>query len=99
MATTPACPGWGCSFDWSGGGYAIIYAWATQSPRFHTLDFVSTTLTLTSTIVTIIDTVAGTKTTSTKFPSEYGVVPTNHDGTQVQTISYTRQGHTMVTTM
>ncbi len=91
--TTSACSK-DCELN---GPYVQIYAWATPSH-----DFVSTigVLRLTSTIVTIINTVANTTSTSTEYPPEYyNPVPTNGDGTQVQTISYTRHGETLVTTV
>ncbi|KAK3897243.1 hypothetical protein C8A05DRAFT_39210, partial [Staphylotrichum tortipilum] len=78
------------------GPYVKIYAWATPSHGF-----VSTiaAVYLTSTIVTVINTVANTTSTSTEYPPEYNSVPTNADGTQVQTISYTRHGEMLVTTV
>jgi hypothetical protein len=54
---------------------------------------------LTSTIVTVINTVANTTSTSTKFPPEYRNIVTNHDGTHIQTVSFTRQGQPTVTTV
>jgi hypothetical protein len=90
--TTSTCAEF-CELD---GPYVKIYAWATPSHYF-----VSTigVLRLTSTIVTIINTVANTTSTSTEYPPEYNSVPTNVDGTQVQTISYTRHGEMLVTTV
>ena len=74
-----------------------IYAWATASNDRLTG---SDVMILTSTIITIINTVANTTATSTAFPPEYNSnIPTNGDGTRVQTISFTRQGQTLVTTM
>ncbi len=74
-----------------------IYAWATlPNERLSS----SEVLRLTSTIITIINTVANTTATSTEFPPEYNSsVPTNNDGTRVQTISFTRQGQALVTTV
>jgi hypothetical protein len=75
-----------------------IYAWATPGNEIVSpLD--NNAIYLTSTIVTIINTVANTTVTSTQFPPEYNYVPTNSDGTQVQTVSFTRQGQPSVTTM
>ncbi len=94
LATTSACEAY-CRFATD----ATVYAWASGSRQLGA-GVHSSTLSLTSTIVTVINTVVNTTTKSTKFPSEYhSAVPTNHDGTQVQTISFTRQGRRVVTTV
>ena len=91
--TTSACSA-SCGLYASG---VKIYAWATTSNDRLTG---SEVLRLTSTIITIINTVANTTSTSTEFPPEYNSsVPTNNDGTRVQTISFTRQGQAQVTIM
>ena len=90
--TTSACSAY-CKMH---GPDVKIYAWATPSHPFVLTNHV---VRLTSTIVTIIDTAANTTTMSTEFPPEYDYVPTNDGGTQVQTISYTRQGQALVTTL
>ncbi len=86
-----------CSASCQLGVHVRIYAWAT--PGNEIVNTAGNAIWLTSTIVTIINTVANTTATSTKFPPEYNSVPTNADGTQVQTVSFTRQGQPMVTTM
>jgi hypothetical protein len=64
-----------------------LYAWAIRNDSFVRSD----TVTLTATIVTVINTVIGSTGTITKFPPSY-TPPTNEGGTRVETLSYTRWG-------
>lgn len=54
---------------------------------------------MTSTIVTVIDTVHGTKSTSTKFPDDYTPVPTNADGTHVEYVTYVSNSQSVTTAL
>ncbi|EEP79553.1 predicted protein [Uncinocarpus reesii 1704] len=55
-----------------------------------------------ATVVKIVNTVAGTTRTSTIYndlPSGYTLPPTNEDGTQVATVTYSQQGSTKTTVL
>lgn len=56
-------------------------------------------VTSTCTMVTIINTVLNTTTTSTRFREDYKPPPTNTDGTRIEAVTYSRFGTTYTTTM
>lgn len=89
------------SFCSVGGPDVTIYGWATPDvdnrPWFVLAGYY--TVTSTWTIVTAINTALNGTTTTTQFPTDYTPPPTNDGGTRIETISYSREGKHITTTL